>query len=255
MKVAVWNGISESDSVAGYVAALGMMIALEKNCNIILSSNYISNRMAHDCFSRRMLEDGIAHIPYCYLYGSPEYYSALWRMKRKRQDNILEIPMKGITIIFPPDMDEKSMFYYKSSSKNFYFLDMAKGSIAESKNVLDEAELVIVFLSQDKTEIRNFFERFSSLLSKAFFVIVDYQRDSLYTSRKISAEYGIKLDNIGIIYHNREFEKACEEGNLGQFIFQNLHRTMEEQNNRFIASLKKLARKIQMWGLSNDVEE
>ena len=132
---------------------------------------------------------------------------------------------------------------------------MAKGSIAESKNVLDEAELVIVFLSQDKTEIQNFFERFSSLLPKAFFVIVDYQRDSVYTSRKISAEYGIKHNNIGIISHSREFEKACEEGNLGQFIFQNLHRTVEEQNNRFIASLKKLAKKIQMWGLSNYVEE
>lgn len=255
MKVAVWNGIRESDSVANYVAALGMVLALEKKSNIILSSNYISNHMIHDCFSRRMLEDGIAHIPYCYLFGSPEYYSALWKMKRKRQDNILEIPMKGITIIFPPDMDEKCMFYYKSSQKNFYFLDMAKGSIADSKNVLDEAELVIVFLSQDKTEIQNFFERFSSLLPKALFFLVDYQRDSALTGRKISAEYGIDLNKIGIISHSKAFEKACEEGNLGQFLLQNLQQPSEEQNNRFITGLKKMAKKIQMWGLSNYVEE
>ena len=113
MKVACWNGTSSSDNVAKYVAAIGMMLALECKCNVVLSSNYLSNRMLQDCFSRRMLEDGIAHTPYCFLYGSPEYHGALWSMKRNRQDNILEVPMRGVTIIFPPDVAEKSMFYYK----------------------------------------------------------------------------------------------------------------------------------------------
>jgi len=255
MKVAFWNGISSSDSVAHYVAAIGMMLAVEYNCNVVLSSNYISNRMIQDCFFRRLLEEGIAHTPYCFLYGSLEYYGALWRMKRNRHDNILEVPIKGVTIIFPPDMEENCMFYYKSFKKDFYLLDMAKGSIAESKNVLDEAELVVVFLSQGKTEIQNFFERFSSLVPKALFVIVDEQRDTGFTYRKLKTEYGIKRNKIGIIPYNDAFEKACEGGNLELYISNNMYQTIDAQNSNFILSLKKLSKKIYMLGMNINAEE
>lgn len=244
MKVAFWNGISSSDNMANYVAAIGMMLVLEHNCKVVLSSNYISNRMTQDCFYRRMLEEGIAHPPYCFLYGSPEYHGALWSMKRNRQNDILEVPMKGVTIIFPPDVAEKSMFYYSVPQDGFYLLDMAKGSIAESKNVLDEAELVVVFLSQNETEIHNFFERFSSLVPKAIFVIVDYQRDTGNSCRKIKAKYGICSDDIGIIPHNDEFEIASTEGNLEQYILRGMQSTMEEHNYSFISNLRKLVRKI-----------
>jgi len=251
MKVAFWNGISASDSVADYVAAIGMMLALECKCNVVLSSNYLSNRMLQDCFSRRMLEDGIAHTPYCFLYGSPEYHGALWSMKRNRQDNILEVPMRGVTIIFPPDVAEKSMFYYKVPSESFYLLDMAKGGIAESKNVLDEAETVVVFLSQDETEIQNFFERFSSLVPKVIFVIVDYKRDAGYSCRKLKEKYGLNHDNIGSVPCDNEFKKACEEGNLKQYILCGMYRTNKEQKNGFIGSLRKLVKKIYTQGNTN----
>ncbi len=255
MKVAFWNGISSSDGVANYVAAVGMMLAHEYNCNVILSSNYISNRMMQDCFSRRMLEEGIAHTPYCYLYGSPEYHGALWSMKRNRQGNILEMPMKRLKIIYPPDVAEKSMFYYTTAPKDFYLLDVAKSSIAESKNVLDEAELVIVFLSQDETEIQNFFERFSSLVSKALFVIVDEQHDTGHTCRKLKSEYGINGTDIGIIPHNKGFEQASEEGNMGQFLWQNAKETLEEQKYSFIASLRKVSKKIYMRAINLRTKE
>ena len=255
MKVAFWNGISSSDSVANYVAAVGMMLTYEYNCNVILSSNYISNRMMQDCFSRRMLEEGIAHTPYCFLYGSPEYHGALWSMKRNRQGNILEMPMKRMTIIYPPDVAEKSMFYYKSGPKDFYLLDMAKSSIAEARNVLDEAELVIVFFSQEETDIQIFFERFSSLVSKSLFVIVDYQRDAGRMCRKLKADYAISQNKIGIIPYHIEFEKASEEGNMEQFVLKNVQHAMEESNYNFILNLRKVAKKIYTSSLNEGVGE
>ena len=249
MKVAFWNGISGTDSVTNYVAAIGMMLAVECDCNVILGSNYISNRMLQDCFSGKMLEEGIAHTPYCLLYGSQEYYDVLWSMKRTRQNNILEIPVKRMIIIYPPDVAEKSMFYYKTSTDVFYLLDMAKSSIAESRNVLDEAELVIVFLTQNETEIQNFFERFSSLVPKTIFVIVDYKRDTGYSFRDLEEEYRINRDNIGVIPKNRNFHKACEEGNMGRFLTNISCDMDEEYNNNFIASIKKIAKKIYVRGV------
>ena len=147
------------------------------------------------------------------------------------------------------------MFYYKNSSKDFYLVDMAKCSIAESKNILDEADLVIAFFSQGNTEIQNFFERFSSLIPKALFVIVDYQRDFGLTCRKICTEYGIKRNKILIIPYDAEFEKACEEGNLQSFVLENMHQTVEEEKNNCIANLKKLSKKIYMFGMHMKKEE
>jgi len=248
MKVAFWNGISGTDSVACYVAAIGMLLAKEYNCNVVLSSNYISNRMMQDCFSKRLLEEGIAHTPYCYLYGSPEYYGALWRMKRNRQGNILEMPIKKMTIIYPPDMAEKSMFYCNVPKNVFYMLDMAKCSISTSLNVLDEAELVVVFLSQNETEIQNFFERFSSLIPKVLFIIVDYQRDSGYSCRRIKEKYGINSNNIETLPKNRNFHMMCEEGNMEQFLSGKLFQHEPEGDGLFLAALKKITKKICMRG-------
>lgn len=250
MKVAFWNGISSSDNVANYVATVGMILTLEYNCNVVLSSNYISNRMMQDCFSKRILEEGIAHTPYCYMYGSPEYYGALWSMKRNRQGDILEMPMKRMKIIYPPDVAEKSMFYYRTASKDFYLLDMAGSSIAESKNVLDEAELVVVFFSQNGTEIQNFFERFSSLIPKTLFAIVDEQQDAEHTCRKLKTEYGIKQNDIGIIPLSNEFEKASEEGDLAKFLLQNVRSTVMDAKYNFVLSLRKLSKKIYRKGIN-----
>ncbi len=255
MKVAFWNGIRESDSVANYVAVIGVMLAIDCKCNVVLSSNYISNQMMQDCFSRRILEEGLAHTPYCFLYGSPEYHGMLWRMKRNRLNNILEMPMSSLTIIYPPDVAEQSMFYYKTPDDTFYMLDMAKCSIAESKNVLDEADLIVVFFSQNKTDIHNFFERFSSLISKAIFIFVNYQRDSGYSSQRLKEDYGIYSNNIGIITENRDFLRACEEGNLGRFVSDSMHRIGEEQNHTFITCIKKIVKKIQEQGKRINAKE
>ena len=249
MKVAFWNAIRGTDNMTDYVAAIGMMLAVECNCNVVLSSNYISNRMLQDCFSGRMLEDGIAHVPYCYLYGSTEYRDALWQMKRKRQGNILEMPINRMKIIYPPDETVKSMFYYRIRGQDFYLLDMAKCSIAESKNVLDEAELVIVFLSPDKLEIQNFFERFSSLVPKALFIIVSYQRDIGYLFRRLKEEYGINSDKVGSIPSNRNFHKACDEGNLTRFIVDSKYHIDIKQNRSVMSSIKKIAKKIHVQGV------
>ena len=244
MKVAFWNAISSTDSVTNYVAAIGMHLVTECHSNVVLSGNYISNRMLQDCFSRRMLEDGIAHTPYCYLYGSSEYRDALWRMKRNRQGNILEMPINRMKIIYPPDETAKSMFYYKIRQRDFYLLDMAKCNVAESKNVLDEAELVVVFLSQDKTEIQNFFERFSSLIPKALFIFVNNQRDKKESFRILKEDYGVNSNKIGHIPDNRNFYMACEEGNMSRFFADSIYRTDEKQDGNFTNSIKKLAKKI-----------
>ena len=220
MKVVFWNAISDSGNVTDYVAAIGTILSLEHHCEVVLSSNYISNHMLQDCFFCKIKEEGSAHAPYRYLYDSPEYYSALWNMKRSRQDNILEIPMEGVTILFPPGIAEKSMFYYEVPETSYYLLEVAGESSAYIHDVLEEAEVIVVFLPQDEIEIQKFFYRFSSLIPKAIFVIEESYRITRVSYRKMVAEYGINYRNIGSIPQNKEYIEACEDGKLESFLRQ-----------------------------------
>ncbi len=242
MKVAFWNTVGFSNSVTNYPAAIATILAMEKSCNVVLGSNYISNHMLQDCFSSRIKEEGIAHAPYQYFYGTTEYFRALWDMRINRQGDILEMPMEGITIIYPPDVTDKSMFYYEVPPDVLYLLDIAGENNAASQSALEEADIVVVFLSQDVTEIQKFFDRFSSLIPKTLFIIVDYKKNKKVTPRTVSAKYGIDVKNIGSIPHNNEYTEACEEGRLEFFLRSNLKQATKEPLYNFITSLRTVTK-------------
>lgn len=255
MKVAFWNGVSVSGSVPNYMAAIGTMLAVEHHCDVVLGSNYISNRMIQDCFFSKMKEEGVAHAPYLFLHDSPEYHAALWSMKRNRQGNILDVPMEGITIIYPPDVAEKKMFYYQVPRTTFYLLDVADECSAALQNALDEADIVVVFLSQDEVKIHNFLERFSSLIPKCLFVIEVFLKNNKYSRRDFSAKYGIDIRNIGIIPHNSVYTDACEEGRLEYFLKNNLKQMTKEPQVNFMSKLKNVTNLLYECGLYKIMKE
>ena len=241
MKVAFWNAVSLSDNVTNHVAAIGTILSLEFKCEVVLGSNFISNRMLQDCFYSKIKEAGVAHAPYRLLYESPEYNTALWQMKKNRQGNILEIPMDGITIIFPPDVTENSMFYFEVPCSAIYLLDMAEENSIAFQRALEEAELVIVFLPPQITEIQKFFIRFSSLIPKAIFVIEDISKDKKEIYDFLASKYGISTENIGSISHSNEYVDACEEGRLSDFINQRRKQMTKRAKHNFLSELKSIA--------------
>ena len=246
MKVAFWNSISQADDVINYMAAIGVILAQEYNCEVVLGSNYISNYMLQDCFFGKMKEDGIAHAPYRYTYGSSEYCRKLWSMKRNRQGNILEIPMEGLKIVYPPDITEMQMFYYNIPQTGFYFLAAAEDNKAIFQAVLEEADYLVVILSQNVAEIQKFFQRFSSFIPQTIFVIEEVQKSkrngSRFSYREILEKHGIKGETVIGVSKSKEHKEACEEGKLETFL-RKIKATKDPQY-RFWAGIKRVAKAI-----------
>ena len=240
MKVVFWNGVSISDDVTNYMAAIGIILSSEFHCEVVLGSNYISNHMLQDCFLSKMKEDGIAHVPYCFLYDSSEYSNALWNMRKNRQGNILERPSERVTILFPPDVGEKKIFSYEVSEGTFYLLGIAGENYLSFQNVLDEADIIIVFLPQAEIEIQKFFCRFSAVIPKAIFVLEENIRGNRSFYYNILAKYGIIRENIGCISENNEFKEACIEGKLEDFIKDN--RSTKSLQYSFLFGIRRIAR-------------
>ena len=241
MKVVFWNGISMSEGLTDYVAAIGAILSMEYNCEVVLSSNYVSNHMLQDCFYNKIREE-IAHAPYCFIHDSTEYYRVLWSMKRNIRNNILEIPMEGVTIVSPPDVAEKKLFYYKVSEPVYYLFDLAGENITSFQCAAEEADMFVVFLPQNELTIQKFFHRFSSIIPHAIFVIEEHQRLNRLFYRKIVAEYGIKNKNIVSIPKSREHKEACEEGKLEAYLKENFETNITKYD--LISGVRNVARLI-----------
>lgn len=242
MKVAFWSSAGITDRVPGYIAAIGTMLTTECNCKVVLGSNYISNCMLQDCFFSKMKEEGVAHSPYLYVHDSPEYHAALWSMKRNRQGNLLEVPMEGIKIIYPPDVAEKKMFYYDVPKSAFYLLHLVGENNASFYNALDEADIVVAFLSQNAAEIQKFFTRFSSLIPKTLFVIEVRQRKNRKFRRDFLTKFGVDIRNIGIIPYNSEYIEACTEGKLEYFIKNAANASTQTSQYNFVSKLRSITK-------------
>lgn len=246
MKVVFWNGISMSEGLTDYVAAVGAILSLEYNCKVILGSNYVSNHMLQDCFFNRKREEEPAQASYCFIQDSTEYYRVLWSMKKNSKNNILELPMEGVTIVFPPDAAEKKLFYYHVPETTYALADIAGENINTLQRAVEESDLFVVFLPQNEYKIQKFFHRFSSIIPHAIFVIEEQKCTNRRFYRKNVAEYGIKNINIVSIPQSREHKEACEEGKLEVFLKEKTVAGMTKFD--FISGIRSLARYIYTYG-------
>jgi len=243
MKVAFWNTVPASVAVTGYVAAIGTMLCLDYRYEVILGSNYFSNHMLQDCFMGKMKEEGIAHAPYQFFYGSKEYNAALWNLKKRIRREVLEIPMEGMRIVFPPDAGEGQMFYYKGPPSAMYLLECGGSSIDVVRQMLDEAERIVVFLPQDVAEIQRFFQRFSLIIPKTFFVIIEAERSNRSFYKSYVANFGVENKNIGSIPLEESYADACAEGEMVSFLQKNY--ATKYPQYKVVSGIKSVAKRIQ----------
>jgi len=119
------------------------------------------------------------------------------------------------------------------------FIDTHRENTLSSKVILEEADVVVVLLRQDMDEIQSFFQNYSSLIPKAFFIINDYQKKSAINLTKIVSEFGFQNDSIGVIPHSEEFQLAAAYGRMIEYISSNYNTSEERENRYFMQELKK----------------
>ena len=188
MKVAFWSGFGMDTGGTLHIAAISIILASLYHEEVVLGSNYVSSYMLNDCFFGAILQHRRRKRPYRYCYGEPNYFRNLWDIYKK---DIISTPMEGITIIRPPDITDKSMFYYEVSEKTLFFMDVAPESNLVFGSILEEADIVVSFLPQDSIKIQIFFEHYSSLIPKSLFIIDDFRKNGGCIPKNLSVKYRI----------------------------------------------------------------
>lgn len=132
-------------------------------------------------------------------------------------------------IVMPPNIYDFAMY---ENVKNILagaeeladivYVDTSKDNHLSTKIILDEVDLVVVNLQQEITQLKYFFQNYSSLLEKCVFLISNYNPNSYLTLLKISSIFTIPQSRIAAIPYNENYREALDRGSLVEFLYSNI---------------------------------
>lgn len=121
------------------------------------------------------------------------------------------------------------------------FIDTASHQNLSTKSILQEADLIVVNLCQNKDILEDFFLNYSSIISKCIFIIGNYTANYLYHIRNIASMYSLMPDDLTTIACNEAYFEAFSHGAVVEFISRNYYAEKDSPNYVFIQSVKKTA--------------
>lgn len=133
------------------------------------------------------------------------------------------------------------------ASENFAsytFIDTSNENHLSSKIILEEADLVVVTLMQDQGVMEQFFDNYSSLLSKCIILLSEY-RNNTARVQLFSRKYSFHMSKIIPIPYNVEYSQAIQQGTIVEFMTRNYSCERENPNYPFIAGVRLAVSAIQ----------
>lgn len=118
-------------------------------------------------------------------------------------------------------------------------VDTSSAPLASSRKILQQADMVVVNLSQNLQILSHFFRNYSSIRQKAFYLIGDYDEKSELTRAEIMKRFFISGSQIGTIPHNTGFSDAISKGQLIPFLLKNYTCHYGDDQYPFMAAAKE----------------
>ncbi len=256
MKVAFWSNASEMCTVSANLAAISVACAIRSSYSIISMENHLCNHNLGKVYNRGPRTNILDEVGTNYYDGSG--FEGLLR-KIYRGDvhpgilksYLTEIINKHLYYIPQSKIIHNEIFDYElahcidplfrmiDENSDICFIDTASNNNLSTKIILEEADLIVVSLCQKSSILEDFFLNYSSLISKAVFIISQYNHHSLYTLRQIANQYNISSELLVPIPENERYDIAYRNGYVHEFISRNINCIKENPNFLFIQSIKK----------------
>lgn len=122
---------------------------------------------------------------------------------------------------------------------NRVFVDTAATALISSRKILQQADVIVVNLSQNHSMLEHFFGNYSSIQKKAFYVIGNYDEEANLSRGTIMRKYGIPGCQIAVIPHSAQFSDALSEGTTIPFLLGNYNCEENSPNYPFIRGAKE----------------
>ena len=261
MEVAFWSNIGGRNAVTSNLAAISVMLALEKGCQSVLFENHCQRMNLERMFVKKNSVN-LLREEENYFYNHKGMDSLIKKMHSNlySKDTFLKSSLNfldnGICYIPQSRLMNRDLFEYELNQVIEAFLeymrevslltliDTACNKNLSTKVILSKADLVVVNLSQDPEILSEFFKKYASIKSKAVYLIGNYDYNSRFNLFNIRRKYHINREQISVIPHNTAFHDSLMSGEIISFLLHNQKCRKEDENYYFIKELKKAANMI-----------
>lgn len=258
MKIAFWSNGGNNMCVTSNMACITSMISLKNSGmtrEILLENHFNSRKGLEAVLVQQERLDFLRETGGYYVKYGLEYI-----LKRIFTGETHDEIVKNSTInlllsnmfLLPSGMVfNKEVFNYDFSLVHnelfkmlerigdYVFIDTESNQNLSTKQILYDADIVVVNLSQDPKNIYDFFENYTSLKEKAMYIIGRYQPEKRWTRKRICYEYNIPMNRIGVIPYNVEFNDALEHGKMQHFLNYNYTGRVRLENDYFMRQCRK----------------
>jgi hypothetical protein len=258
LTVAFWSNVGGKSCVTSNLACMsvlstlasqreGKTILLENHQNIFNLGNVLFSQKSKQVMKERsryqvecglaqllrLLEQGVTPSEECFYHITEDFLG-------KR---LFYLSTEGVhnTDIFEYKMERECVrtMHYLENQGELVMIDTSSAPLPSSRKILQEADLVVVNLNQNRQRIDHFFRNYSEIRRKAFYLIGDYDEESEFSKAAIMDKYDVPGNRIGTIPHNIRFADAVSDGRLIPFLLRNYECVPENPNYRFMRAAKE----------------
>lgn len=272
MNIAFWTPFCDSIGVTSNMACISALFSMMFRFKTILLENH-QQRYMIESFVRFRTNQHLIYENSKYHYEHTGMNSIFYNLSLKEEtyynndrdyknvvkmiegvsnellDNqLFYIPYGNRTnrLIYDYDLNKYILTILKASKifADLTFIDTRNNDSLSSQVILNEADLIVVNLSQNQKELHCFFKDYSSIVSRCIFLISNYDHNSYFNLQKISKNYSIDQRKIAAIPFNLEYQEALEYGMLLNFLISNYRCKKSQPNYTFMRELRIAALKL-----------
>ena len=261
MIIAFWSNANEKCSVTANMAAISMACVIRYPYSVVMMENYLSRSNLKAAFYGRENISFVNEVGTNYydgngmeglirkIYrGDDTNYILNSYVKQIIPNRLSYIPQRRIihNEIFDYEFEQgiEHLLKMMEGYADISFIDTASHHNGSTKTILEKADLIVVNLYQNQSILDDFFQNYSSLISKSVFLISKYEYHTNMSSKKISHRYDIPSENLIAIPENELFQIACRNGGVKDFIDSYNNCGKESVNFLFMHAIKKAAHLI-----------
>lgn len=260
MKVAFWSNTRGRSCVTSNLACISVLSTLSSSDReriIVLENHQNILNLGNALFCHQSKQEVRENRGYQVEHGLSRLLRAMERGERLSEEAVFRYAENflGQRLFYLPAGNGRNqeMFEYRLERDcirtirlleqygNLVLVDTAAASLASSRKILRQADMVVINLSQNRQMLDHIFRNYSAIRKKAFYLIGNYDAESELTRGAIIKEYHIPGSRLGIIPHNVKFADAVSAGKLIPFLLRNYHCEEESCNYEFMASAREAA--------------
>ena len=163
------------------------------------------------------------------------------RRKRYVQRKIETLLLYQLYYVQVNECIDANMLTYLETNMDMVFLNLANRTDREARELMHNADLLVVNLKQERKAFDTFYAEYANLSARIFLLIGNYYEDGHCDKEQLRSKYDIAETRLGVIPNNPEYEIACEKGQIGRYLKKCNPRYMSAIKTVFMQEVEKSA--------------